>query len=98
MSACETKSDGPLTLTCSCSTSLKSRSRRFAAFWAAFAITVMWGERRRAMQSLSSRASALGPLHVAAVLGAHHDLLAGLDERRHRGFHAVGQLRRLVGR
>ena len=36
MSAWDTKSDGPLTETWSCSTSLKSRSRRLDAFCAAF--------------------------------------------------------------
>ena len=44
------------------------------------------------------RGSALEPLHVAGVLGADDDLLAGLDERRHHGLHAVGQFGRLVGR
>src|ERR1700691_4810175 len=92
MSACETKSDGPLMLTCSCSTSAKSRSRRLAAFCAALAITVMCGERRWAMRS------ALGALHVAAVFGADHDSLAGLDEGGDHGLYAVGQFGGFVGR
>ena len=39
-------------LTWSCSTSLKSRSSRFDAFCAAFCMTVMCGERRRATRLL----------------------------------------------
>src|SRR5579863_9828551 len=98
MSAWETKSDGPFTETCNCSTSLKSRNSRFEARCAALAITV------RCADSLSATwlspsphgrgaggglpqgwgtSSPLGALHVAAVLRLHHDALAGLDERRH---------------
>src|SRR3954467_5950166 len=102
-SAWLTKSDGPLTLTCSCSTSAKSRSSRRAAFCAAFCMTVICGERRRAIYDFLGSPlppgegeergrSGLRPLHVAGVLRADHDAFAGFDERRHGGLHAVAEL------
>src|SRR5579884_2329839 len=99
LSAMETKSAGPLRLTCSCSTSPKSRRRRGAALRAARCITVIRPEWATTSPLPQARERALvRPPHILAIIHVNDDLRPRCDVRRNEYLHAVVQHRRLVGR
>src|SRR5258705_3596137 len=88
-SASDTKSAGPLRLTCNCSTSPKSRLRRGAAFRAARVMTVMRPECETIL---------LGALHIFATVYVDNDPGSGGDMRRDHHANAIVELGRLVAR
>src|SRR5487761_686316 len=94
-SAVETKSPGPLTETCNCSTSPKARNNPRAAFSAAFAMTATTAE--RTIMPIYPVCSILGSLDIAAVGGRDDDARAGLDMRRDQDAAAVFEPAGLVG-
>src|ERR1700730_5384222 len=99
-SAAETNSPGPLTETCNCSTSPKSRSSARAALSAAFPMTFKVGDRvAMAKSPRVSRPcpSVLGSLDVASVGSADDDACARADMRRDHHPAPVLELARLVG-
>src|SRR5215472_42104 len=95
-SAVETNSPGPLTETCSCSISPKSRIKPRAAFNAAFAMTFKIAERMTTAVAPGSVRSVLGPLEIAAVGSANDDAGPRLDVRRDHHAAPVFELARLV--
>src|SRR3712207_630981 len=97
VSAWDTKSPGPFTLTWSFSVSPKSRSSRRPTLCTALTTALSAGESRGEDMAAGVGVSALGPLHVGRVLGLHHDLFAAGDERRNHGLDGIGEHRRLVG-
>src|SRR5688572_10242987 len=90
LSAMETKSAGPLRLTCSCSTSPKSRRSRGAALRTARSMTVIRPE------WATKIVYSVGAANIFATVSVHDDAGSARDVGRHHDANAIVENGRLV--